>query len=154
MRRLAEDIVAQLDGIRQVLAEGAERGQPLGDAAGAFLSGLVKQIPFGIGERAGQVFDALGKLLANLPDFLAATLDGLIQPLAGWFPEEDGGVQEGLFTPIRQVLLVPLSHYLDDGVTLFDAWEDRLNRPAQDALAERQRVLKEIADYKQQNNLS
>jgi hypothetical protein len=154
VQRLIDDLLKQLDALRLLLAQTTQRIQPLGDALGGFLSGVLEHLPFGVGDRTRQVFDALGKLISTLPEMLRAMINGLLTPLADWFPAEGaGGVEAGLFTPLRQSLLARLSQYLDDAATLFDQWEVRLAGPAQKALAERAHVRQQIADYRRANNV-
>jgi hypothetical protein len=177
VQQLIDDLLKQLDGLRLLLAQTSQRIQPLGDALGGFLSGLLERIPFGVGDRTRQVFDALGNLISTLPEMLAAMINDLLKPLADWFPAEGAGgdatsslpgfesrpettrdevasgVEAGLFIPLRQSLLAPLNKYLDDGAALFEQWEASLANPAQAALAERARIHQQIANYRQENRV-
>jgi hypothetical protein len=129
--------------------------QPFFQAVQNFFADLLDKIPFGIGANIKNALDALIALINAIPTFLNNVKIYFLGPLrATWFsptPEKD--VQGALFKPLRQNLLDPAKKFLDDADTLLARWETDLATPVKAALADRQKIRDQIAQYRQAQGL-
>ena len=72
-----------------------------------------------------------------------------------WFSEEEGkGLKASLIDPIVTRLLDPLGAFLGKLAELVGGWEEKLVKPAEEAISERDAIRTEIAQYKAKEGLA
>jgi ABC-type transporter Mla subunit MlaD len=117
---------AQVQGTQDAINELLARTGPVGEAVSGFLSWLLGKIPFGVGDRVRETADRLSALVSNVPPLIADVRHRLLEPLEGeWIgAEEADGLQAGLFDPLRENLLAPLSSHLDQVEEMASGWQE------------------------------
>ncbi len=129
--------------------------KPLADTILNFFNALLDKIPFGIGAEIRRAINALVDLIRAIPAAIQTLTTQLLTPLRDLFFPATGkaAVQTNLFDPISQTLLDPLKKMLTDVETLLSKWDNDFTSPIQNALAERQKIRAQIAEFKRQNGL-
>ena len=122
---------------------------------GNWFEGLRKWLPFGVGEKAADVMVALTSLLAETPNTLSGLDVNLAQPLDVWLRRIDGepALTRALIKPVRDEVLARARTTVDQANTVAATYESHLAAPARAALANRQTLRQQIADYKAQNQI-
>jgi len=149
---LADRLQALEDAIESVL----ERAEPITDALGSFFGSVLDLLPFGYGDRIRAILDRIGDLVTNIPEAIEGIKTRLLERLRqDWFSEEEGrGIKGGLIDPIVTKLLDPLQAYLGKAAELLSGWEDKLAKPAENAISERDAIRGEITRYKAEAGLA
>jgi hypothetical protein len=148
---LADRLQALENAIEAVL----EKAQPITEALGSFFDSVLDLLPFGYGDRIRAILDRLGDLVTSIPETIEGINTRLLQRLRqDWFSEEQGkGLKRGLIEPIVTKLLDPLQAFLGKAAELVGGWEDKLVKPAENAISERDAIRGEIARYKAEAGL-
>jgi hypothetical protein len=148
---LADRLQALEDAIERVL----ERAEPITEALGSFFDSVLDLLPFGYGDRIRAILDRLGDLVTSIPETIEGINTRLLQRLRqDWFSEEEGkGLKAGLIDPIVTRLLDPLQAFLGKVADLVGGWEDKLVKPAENAISERNAIRGEITRYKAEAGL-
>jgi hypothetical protein len=116
---------------------------------------VLDRLPFGIGDKIRAILDRIGDLVTNIPEAVESINARLLEPLRrDWFSEEeDRGIKGGLIDPMVTKLLDPLEAFLGEVAELVNGWEEKLVRPAETAISERDAIRGEIARYKAEAGL-
>ena len=148
---LADRLQTLEDAIESVL----EKAEPVTEALGSFFDSALDLLPFGYGDRIRAILDRLGDLVTSIPETIEGINTRLLKRLRqDWFSEEEGrGIKGGLIDPIATKLLDPLQAYLGKAVELVSGWEDKLAKPAENAISERDAIRGEITRYKAEAGL-
>jgi hypothetical protein len=148
---LADRLQSLEDAIESVL----ERAEPTTDALSNFFGSVLDLLPFGYGDRISAILDRIGDLITNIPEAIEGINTRLLERLRqDWFSEEEGmGVKGGLIDPIVTKLLDPLQAFLGKVAELVGGWEERLVKPAENAISERDAIRGEITRYKAEAGL-
>jgi hypothetical protein len=149
---LADRLQALEDAIERVL----EKAQPITEALGGFFDFVLDLLPFGYGDRIRAILDRIGDLVTSVPETVEGINTKLLEPLRrDWFSEEEGkGLKGGLIDPIVTRLLDPLEAFLGKLAELVGGWEEKLVKPAEEAISERDAIRTEIARYKAEQGLA
>lgn len=128
---------------------------PLAESIRGFFNALIEKIPLGIGDNIRRAINALVDLIRAIPAAIESITTQLLKPLGDlFFPATgDAAMKKDLFDPLTQNLLTPLKKLLSDTENLVERWEKDFTAPVQAALAERQKIRKQIAEYRKQNNV-
>lgn len=151
---LAEGFVSLLRGqirlVQTTLSEVTGRISPLAEALSGFFTELISRAPFGMGEKVQETGKRITELISGLPDALDGIYGQLLAPLRlEWLSKEEGkGLQGRLLIPLRRDLLKPLTKFLDDIIAFLEGLEGRLLIPTRNVLEEREKVRRQIKDYK------
>lgn len=137
---------AQVQGTQEAINEILKRTGPIGEAVSGFMAWLLSKIPFGVGERVRQAADRLSALVSTVPPLIADVRHRLLDPLTDeWLGASEGqGLQAGLFGPLREGLLAPLSAHLDEVEQMAAGWEEEA-QSLRAALEAREGLRREIA---------
>jgi hypothetical protein len=130
------------------------------DVAGSFLQKLdrwfqdiLKWLPFGIGDRAATIMNALADLLESVPETIDGAQTQVAGPLNQWL-ERDGQetrLHKHLIRPVRNSAFDRASRTVTQVEALDSVYQSRLAEPVI-AAAEQQRLIREqIATYRQNN---
>jgi hypothetical protein len=129
---------------------------PLAESIAGFFKSLLDKIPFGIGDDIRRAVGALTDLIRAIPNTIDTVANQLLKPLRdAFFPSSgDPAVKSNLIDPIGKSVLEPLKKLLTDIETLVGHWEKDLTSPVQAALADRQKIREQIAQYKKDNGMA
>ena len=106
-----------------------------------------------VGEQAPR---SLKDLLVGVPVALDALDDGLFRAMRdSWFSDDNARTLEAtLAQPIVTNLLQPARRFLDRVEYTLDSWENQVAQPVNNALSQRQIVIRQITEYKDKNGLA
>jgi hypothetical protein len=117
-----------------------------------WIQDVLKWLPFGIGDKAAAILDALARLLAEIPDTFDGLQTNIGAPLDVWLEDDGGGemrLQRRLIKPVREIALDKASGTLSKVETMQTVYQSQLAEPVTNA-AENQRVIRErINEYRQ-----
>ena len=127
-----------------------EKAEPITDAVGSFSDFVLDRLPFGIGDRIRAILDRMGDLITSIPEAMEGINTRLLEPLRqDWFSEEKGkGLKARLIDPIVTRLLDPSEAFLGKLAELVGGWEEKLVKPVENAISERNTIRGEIARYR------
>ena len=148
---LADRLQALEDAIEEVL----EKAEPITDAVGSFSDFVLDRLPFGIGDRIRAILDRMGDLITSIPEAIEGINTRLLERLRqDWFSEEKGkGLKARLIDPIVTRLLDPSEAFLGRLAELVGGWEEKLVKPVENAISERDAIRGEITRYKAEAGL-
>lgn len=120
-----------------------------------WFEGLRKWLPFGVGDKAADVMSALTALLAETPGTISGLDTNLAQPLDVWLKRIDGepALTRALVRPMRDGVITQARTTIDQTNALAATYEANLAAPSRAALANRQTLRRQIADYRAQNQI-
>ncbi|HUV73207.1 MAG TPA: hypothetical protein VMW79_02760 [Anaerolineae bacterium] len=141
--------------LQELMADVQEIVSPLSDAVGSFFSSLVERIP-GVGPSIVDALDRISELVGSLPDAIGEARSRLIEPLSDdWFTDdEESGLKGRLLNPLQEELLGPLESFLGGLAHTIDEWQGELIDPTERALAERDTIRGQIADYREREGIA
>lgn len=154
--QVLDDLTLKFKAAESVIVAVLGTALPLADSITGFFNALLQKIPFGIGDDIRRAVDALVALVRAVPNVVDSITNKLIQPLRDtFFPAiGDPKVKVNLIDPIVKNVLEPAKKQLGDIDKLATSWERDLTTPVQAALADRQKIRDQIADYKKQNGMA
>jgi len=155
---LVEGLLSLLDGnlklLQAQLAQASGTLRPITDALGGFLNDLVGRIPFGVGDAIIAANKRLVELVSSLPNALEGMRNLLTSLKNDWLVDDpDKGLKGKLLEPARG-LVKSLGELLDKIGQGNAELDQKLLSPGRAALAERERIRKEIAQYRAANALA
>lgn len=133
------------------------------DSVGSFLemvedwfSNVQKWLPFGIGAKAANVVDSLSALVAETPLTISGLDTYVAQPLDQWLAREEGEprLQQRLIKPVREQVFAEANETINRAQQVQAAYEEKIAIPVEATLTSRDFVRRQIAEYRQQNQLS
>jgi hypothetical protein len=148
---LADRLQSLEDAMESVL----EKAEPITEALGGFFDFVLDLLPFDYGDKIRAILDRIGDLVTSIPETVEGVNTKLLEPLRrDWFSEEEGkGLKGGLIDPIVTRLFDPLEAFLGRLAELVGSWEEKLVRPAENAISERDAIRREIVRYKAEQGL-
>lgn len=150
------NVNALLKNAQELIAQATSPILPFVDQARKFFDDLLGKIPFGAGEGARQSINGVIGLMVAVPSALDALDDGLFRTLReGWFSNDNArNLEATLARPITQNVLEPARKFLDQVDTTVNAWQVQVAKPVNNALSQREIVMKQIVEYKKRNGLA
>jgi hypothetical protein len=152
------DQVELLDGLYAALETALQNSV---DVAGTFLQRLnqwfqdiLKWLPFGLGDRAATIMNALADLLESVPETIEGAQTRVAGPLDLWL-ERDGQethLHKQLIRPVRIGVLDKASKTVTQVEALDFVYQSRLAEPVI-AAVERQQLIRDQIETYRQNNL-
>jgi hypothetical protein len=129
---------------------------PVAQALEELINRMLDSLPFDLGDKFRDALEGLVTLLTSVDELVAGINIQLLEPLnEKWFSGDEGQGVTGTFVdPLVEHVLDPLETHLANLAELADAWQNKLQAPAQQALAERASIREEIALYKQEHGFS
>ena len=149
------NVAALLKNAESWLGQTTSPVKPLIQQVRDFFNDLLSKIPFGVGDNIRKTIDGLVGLVVAIPNMVQDVQTNLLEPLrAGWFSDDRAkNAQGALLDPVTQVL-EPLKKFLADVEQTLAHWESDVATPVQTTLAQRAKVQKQIAAYKQQRGMN
>ena len=137
------------------LQRAVERAGNFLELLAEWFTGLRRWLPFGAGEKAAGVMEALTKLLAETPTTLTGLDTNIAQPLDVWLQRIDGepALQRRLVRPLRDEVIVRARTTADQANQVGAVFEEQLAGPSRAALSNRAALRQAIADYRAQNQI-
>lgn len=152
-----EGTISGLSGLVQrledTLRSAGQPVAPLAEALGGFLSGIIRRIP-GVGDQIVDTFARLQSLIDAVPESVENINRDLIEPLrTRFFPREGDTVSVRLLEPLTDLLFTPVDRVLAGLGTLAETWQSALEAPAQEKIAARDEVRKQLLRVRQEKQL-
>jgi hypothetical protein len=141
--------------VETVLRETLETAGSFLENLGQWFQDVLRWLPFGMGETAARIVEALTNLLAETPNTINGLHTNLVQPLDVWLGGEgdDMPLRRRLLKPIREQALVPAGETLGQAQAIQSTYQTQLVEPVQAAAGSRQTIRDLISQYRQQHQL-
>lgn len=115
-----------------------------------WFQGILKWLPFGIGNKAIEVMDAVSDLVSEIPGTLTGINANVVQPLDVWL-ERDGdqtALQKRIITPVRERAIEPAVQAMEGTETLRTTYRSHLANPARLKLERKRAIRNSINEYR------
>jgi len=123
------------------VASGTQTAQAVSD----FIAQVLDMLPFGAGQNIKAALQAMGNVLAALPELLNNVSVRLIEPARVWIvPGKQGGLYDLLLRPVREQVLAPAQQMVANAENLNTVYNSQVAKPVQDALDTRAKIRAEI----------
>lgn len=121
----------------------------------AWFQGVLKWLPFGLGDKAAQVTQALTDLLTETPNTISGLRVNVSQPLDLWLAEEEGQkrIHSRLIVPVRERAIRPANEAMVQAEELQTTYQRVLVVPAQNALQTRHLLREQISQYRAEHQI-
>lgn len=121
----------------------------------AWFQDVLKWLPFGIGDKAARIMNAMTNLLGETPNTIAGARTNVVQPLDAWFALEgnETKLQRNLIKPVRDQALNRASVAVGQTRTVKDTYQTQLVQPVQANLDQRNAIRQMIVAYKQTHQI-
>ncbi len=132
------------------------------EAVGSFLQMLnqwfqdvLKWLPFGVGDKAARIMDAMTNLLAETPNTISGVRTNVVQPLDAWFglEGEETKLQRRLIKPVRDDALNRAAAAMTQTHSVKDVYQNQLAQPVQTNVEQRNTIRQMIATYRQEHQI-
>jgi hypothetical protein len=132
------------------------------EAVGTFLQMLnewfqdvLKWLPFGIGDKAARIMDAMTNLLSETPNTISGVRTNVVQPLNAWFEieGEETHLQRRLIKPVRDMALSRAATAMSQTHSVKDVYQTQLVQPVQANVEQRNAIRQLIVAYRQQHQV-
>jgi hypothetical protein len=149
------NVRAHYEGVRLVLETAVERVASFLEMLNDWFQGILKWLPFGMGQRTAAVMQALTDLLAQTPNTITGLEANISQPLAAWLQENDGErpLNKALINPLRTGVIDKADKMVAQVQQTQTVYQAQLAEPAQTAVARQRAIRDQIAHYRQQHQL-
>lgn len=116
---------------------------------------VLKWLPFGIGDKAARIMDAMTNLLGETPATISGVRTNVVQPLNAWFEleGEETKLQRRLIKPVRDEALSRAATAMSQTHSVKDIYQTQLVQPVQANLEQRNAIRQLIAAYRQEHQL-
>jgi hypothetical protein len=132
------------------------------DVVGSFLQMLnqwfqdvLKWLPFGIGDKAATIMNAMTNLLGETPNTISGVRTNVVQPLNAWFELEgqETYLQRRLIKPVREQALSRASAAMSQTQNVRNVYQAQLVQPVQNNIAQKESIRQVIATYRQEHQV-
>lgn len=132
--------------LRKVVAEGGSFIHMLNE----WFQGILKWLPFGFGNKAIEVMDALSDLVSEIPGTLTGINANVVQPLDVWLEREGDqtALQKRVISPVRDRALGPAVQAMDRTEALRTTYRSRLADPAKLKMERKRAIRNSINEYR------
>jgi hypothetical protein len=136
---------------REILATALDRAGDFLEMLAQWFQDVLKWLPFGMGDRAAQVVEALSSLLQQTPGTAEGLRSYVTQPLYAWVAGEgdDLALRRKLVKPLREQTLTPASEVALKARSTQQTYVTALSQPVQDSALRRQAVRDLIVQYRE-----
>lgn len=141
--------------VEQLLEAAASAAGPFLQMLNEWFQDILKWLPFGLGQRAGEIMQAIADVMAETPNTVGGLTSRIAQPLDMWL---DGGGEE---VPLRRNLVKPLREQVLDKASRTAAraemvqtiYETNLAQPARTAVGNQAAIRESIAAYRKRHQI-
>ena len=112
---------------------------------------ILKWLPFGIGDKASTIMEAIARLIGEIPDTIEGMRTRIVAPLDMWLEEEQGEtrLQRQIIKPVREKALDQAADAVGQVQTLDSVYQSQLLEPAKSAAKQQQTIRERIVEYRQ-----
>lgn len=143
--------------VEQVLHTAVRRAGPLLEMLQAWFDDILKWLPFGMGENARQVMNALTDYIQQGPTTLHGLDTNIAQPLDTWLKREpgqqDAPLVQNIVKPVRERALQPATQAIAQAEAAHAVYQEQLVAQLEAQLAGRESIQQLIAAYRQENGV-
>lgn len=120
-----------------------------------WFQGILKWLPFGVGDTAAEIMDALADLLDETPNTIQGLRRHVADPLDVWVGTngDEAPVRSKLIKPLKEKALDPAGNVVGKTYAARSAFEDQLVPQYQLARKNTQAVKEQIAAYRKQHEI-
>jgi len=130
--------------------QAVEPVQPYAQMITNFVGWVLDRLPFGIGDKAKAGMDAMNGIVGDLPALVDGVNQQVLNPLIVWFGDDNTRNLTGiLLDPVTNKLLAPARSIQTQLATFADSFQNKLVTPTQNALDQRAKIRKQIAEIQQ-----
>lgn len=146
---------AYYEGVRTVLETAVERVTSFLEMLNEWFQGILKWLPFGMGQRSAAVMQALTDLLAQTPNTINGLEANIAQPLAVWLQSdgEERPLNKALINPLRTQVFDKADKMVTQVQQAQTVYQTQLAEPTQTAVAAQRAIRDQIAQYRQQHQI-
>lgn len=137
--------------LRTIVEEGGSFIQMLDK----WFQGILKWLPFGIGNKAIEVMSALTDLVDEIPKTIAGINTNVVEPLDEWLAKDGDrtALQSKVIFPVRDNAIKPASRALADTATLKVIYDNHLAGPAKTKMQHKRAIRSSIGEYRKTHQL-
>ena len=141
--------------VENVLRETVETAGSFLENLGQWFQDVLRWLPFGMGDTAARIVEALTNLLSETPNTINGLHTNLVQPLDVWLDGEgdDMPLRRRLLKPIREQALQPAGEALGQAQAIQSTYQAQLVEPVQAVASSRQTIRDLISQYRQQHQI-
>lgn len=116
---------------------------------------VLKWLPFGIGDKAARIMDAMTNLLGETPNTISGVRTNVVQPLNAWFQieENETHLTRRLIKPVRDGALNRAAAAMSQTHSVKNVYDTQLAQPLQTSLEQRNAIKQLIAAYRQEHQI-
>ena len=145
------------DVVERVLNTAVHRAGPVLDLLQEWFDDVLKWLPFGMGENARQVMNALHDYVQQGPITLRGLDTNIAQPLDVWLKREPGQLDtplvQNIVKPVREKALNPAVQTIAQAETAHAVYQERLVTQMEAQLAGREMIQQLIATYRERHGV-
>ena len=144
------------EGAKALLETAVSAAGPFLEMLNSWFQDILKWLPFGLGERAGEIMQSLADLLGEMSPTISGLDTNIAQPLAVWLDGNGGDapLQQNLINPLRANVLDKAEQVVSKAKEVEGVYQGELVQRVETAVASRELIRALIADYRQQNQAS
>jgi hypothetical protein len=141
--------------VETLLARAADGVKPFLEMFNDWAQDVLKWLPFGLGERTGNILQAITDLLTETPRTVSGLQENVGRPLDAWLGNDGDStpLQQNLVGPMRERVLAKTNDTIRQTQLTHTVYQTQLAEPTQTAVQNRQTVREVIAQYRQQHQL-
>lgn len=150
-----EQLQGHFDGVETLLRRAAEATAPVVQLLNEWVQDVLRWLPFGLGERAGAILDAIITPLLEIPQLAAGLFENVAQPLGAWVDGEvdELPLQRKLVRPMRELVLERAQLAAMETQRLATTYRAALEEPVVAAAGSQQTVMDLIAEYRHRHQM-
>jgi uncharacterized phage infection (PIP) family protein YhgE len=116
---------------------------------------VLKWLPFGIGNKAATIMEAMTNLLGETPNMISGARTNVVQPLDTWFEREgeETYLQRRLIKPVREQALSRAATAMSQAQSVQDVYQTQLVQPVQTNREEQATIRQIIVAYRQEHQI-
>ena len=141
--------------IEKILEKAVDQVSPFFDMLHDWFQDVQKWLPFGIGQRAVEVMDAITVLLIETPQTISGVQTNLHEPLSQWLSEETDTlpIHQNLVLPLRHDVLLKANTTTGKAKQVETVYRNQLVEATKTAVEQQQALQQLITQYREQHNL-
>ncbi|MBP8000171.1 MAG: twin-arginine translocation signal domain-containing protein [Chloroflexi bacterium] len=143
-------------GVESFLREAVEAAGNFLEMLNQWFQDILKWLPFGMGDKAANVMNALTTLLLETPNTISGVRTAALPTMDNWFKRQPGQelpIHTRLIQPLRDNTLAKAGLVGGKASTLQTKLNESLNTPVNTALLARQTIREQIAAYRHRHQL-
>lgn len=153
-----ETLRGYYDAVATVLSTAVETAGSFLQMLNEWFQDVLSWLPFGMGQKAQTIMQALTDLLAETPNTLSGLASNILGPLDVWLVSGDPNnpeipLQTNVIQPLRENVLLKTSAALQKAQTVQTTYNEQLATPLTMAVQTHQEIQTRIAEYRQQNQV-